>query len=409
MGMDVVLRGITREELSAYVKAAARGFGEAPMDEQGRAGWIGAELERVVAAFDGDELVANGRCYSLELTVPGGRVVPVGGVSWISTLPTHRRRGILRQMMARLHDDARERGEPAAILTASEGGIYSRFGYGIATRVRGIEIDRRDVRFARPTPDGFRVRFADPEADRAACVEVFERVRRTTVGAVSRSEAWWASEQVDPGQGPRFDVVVDGPDGPAAFAAYHITGRWHEGVADKTLLVRDLVADGPAPYHALWHYLCGVDQIRTIGAWALPADDPLPWLFVDPRAVRTTSWRDFLWARPLDVAVALAARTYSVEGRVVLEVHDPFPGDGAPDAAEGRFALDGGPAGATCTRTDAEPDLVLDVNALGAIWLGGVRPSTLAAGGRIASLTPALALTDRMFAADHAPRALTWF
>ena len=64
--------------------------------------------------------------------MPGGALLPAAAVSWVSVLPTHRRRGVLTQMMAAMHDDARARDEPAAILTASESSIYGRFGYGVA-------------------------------------------------------------------------------------------------------------------------------------------------------------------------------------------------------------------------------------------------------------------------------------
>ncbi len=100
--------------------------------------------------FEGDEIVATGRNYSLDLTLPGGAIVPTAAVSWIAVRPTHRRRGILRQMMTYLAEEGARRGEPASILTASEGGIYRRFGFGVATRVLGIEIDQRAVAFVRP-------------------------------------------------------------------------------------------------------------------------------------------------------------------------------------------------------------------------------------------------------------------
>jgi hypothetical protein len=97
--------------------------------------WAGAELERTVAAFDGDQIVGTGRNYSLELTLPGGAIVPASGVSWISVRPTHRRQGILRSMMEYLLDESARREDPVSMLTASEGGIYGRFGFGVATRV----------------------------------------------------------------------------------------------------------------------------------------------------------------------------------------------------------------------------------------------------------------------------------
>ncbi|MFT3852789.1 MAG: GNAT family N-acetyltransferase [Ilumatobacteraceae bacterium] len=41
---------------------------------------------------------------------------------------THRRQGLLRRLMDACHDDIDARREPVAMLFASEGGIYERFG-----------------------------------------------------------------------------------------------------------------------------------------------------------------------------------------------------------------------------------------------------------------------------------------
>ena len=124
--------------------------------------------------------------------------------------------------------------------------------------------------------------------------------------------------------------------------------------------------------------------METVQTRHCPVDDPLPFLLADPRQVRTTGLRDGMWARPLDVAAALAARTWAVEIDVVLEVGDPFLGRG------GRFRLQGGPDGARCEPSAATPDVHTDVGVLGALLLGGHRASTLARAGRLQAGDPAL-------------------
>ncbi len=86
------------------------------------------------AAFVDGRLVGGSAMISLEVTVPGSRPVRLGGVTSTAVAATHRRRGLLRLMMQAMFDEARERGEPLAGLSASEGTIYGRFGYGPATR-----------------------------------------------------------------------------------------------------------------------------------------------------------------------------------------------------------------------------------------------------------------------------------
>jgi len=61
----------------------------------------------------------------------------MAGVTGTGVLATHHRRGYLRLMMQAMFDAALERGEPLAMLSASEGSIYGRFGLAPATyRVR---------------------------------------------------------------------------------------------------------------------------------------------------------------------------------------------------------------------------------------------------------------------------------
>ena len=75
--------------------------------------------------------------------------------------------------MAACHDDIDARGEPVAMLFASEGGIYERFGYGVATRLWQIEIDNRVAELRpelAPAPGSVRfLRGDDAVAHVAAC------------------------------------------------------------------------------------------------------------------------------------------------------------------------------------------------------------------------------------------------
>src|SRR5258705_5211940 len=77
------------------------------------------EPSRVFAAREDGAIVGGCTSFPFELTVPGG-VVPASGLTVVGVLPTHRRRGILRQMMRAHLDDARRRGETVAYLWASE-------------------------------------------------------------------------------------------------------------------------------------------------------------------------------------------------------------------------------------------------------------------------------------------------
>ena len=113
---------------------------------------------------------------------------------------------------------------------------------------------------------------------------------------------------------------------------------------------------------------------------------------------------DLLWLRILDLPQALSGRTYLAAGSVVLEVDDPL------GFASGRVRLDGGPTGATCTPTDAAPDLALSVQVLSSAYLGGYTLASMGAAGLVTECTPgSLATADAMFRASVAPSCPTHF
>ncbi len=145
----------------ARVRRSAAPAGGAPHLGDGRARPHASRVRR-----RRDRRAFRGR-YSFEMTMPGGALLPVAAVSWVSVQPTHRRRGVLTQLIAAMHDDARARDEPAAILTASESSIYGRFGYGIAAWQLAITAERAHVAFARESADDGRMRLVDARRGRA--------------------------------------------------------------------------------------------------------------------------------------------------------------------------------------------------------------------------------------------------
>jgi predicted acetyltransferase len=410
MEIDFELRPVTREELPAFALTDLIAFGERPPEPARlELDWTRLELDRTLAAFDGDEIVGTGRLFSFELTMPGGRLLPAAAVSWIAVLPTHRRRGILSAIKRVQLDDAVERGEALAMLYASEGGIYRRYGYGIATSSMSVTVDTRHSAFLHPVPDG-RVRLVDEDSARKLFPEIFDRVRRIQPGAVQRVDAWWPDRffwHEPDEQGTRFYCVYESPDGRLdGYAAYRTEMRWDNG-AQGTVHVRDLITVTPAARTVLWRYLLDVDLTEKLSAWVVPLDEPLRWLLAESRRMRVTRLGESLWVRVLDAPAALAARTYDAPGRLVFEVVDRFRPDGG---AAGLVELDAGPDGAEARRTTDEPDLVLDVAELGGILLGGVRPSTLARAGLVEERTPgALRVADAMFAVEPLPFSMTDF
>src|SRR5690348_12639363 len=135
----------------AMALLAATGFGGWRPQEANDMWRTLVPADGVVLACDGADVVGMALFLDLKLTVPGGAVLPMAGVSWVVVSPTHRRRGVLTAMFTELH--SRMTDYPVAGLEASEAAIYGRFGYGPATISSELSIRRREARFHADAPD----------------------------------------------------------------------------------------------------------------------------------------------------------------------------------------------------------------------------------------------------------------
>ena len=130
----------------------------------------GLEFDRTLDGLRRQEDGRRHQRYSFQLSVPGQEVLPAAGVTCVAVLPTHRRRGVLSSLMRRQLADVRDRGEPLAILWASEAVIYGRYGYGRASWQLGFTLRRGEggLPARRPACGGagsdLRLRITEPEA-----------------------------------------------------------------------------------------------------------------------------------------------------------------------------------------------------------------------------------------------------
>jgi predicted acetyltransferase len=394
--VDVEVRPGTAEDHAEILRVDGSAFGE-HISQQEAEDAFGDPPELLVATVADRIVGVTGHYRFSSMTVPGGSLA-VPGVSWVSVSPTHRRRGVLRALMDRQLRDFADEGVPAAILTASEGGIYGRFGYGPATSTRRTVVDRRATTLIRPTPDAVdEVRILTAEQARPVLPDLHRRWREQVPGALNRTESWWDHlfldrEQQRDGMSAKFYLVH--PDG---YLSYRVKTNWDDGFPGHKCWINDYAVSTTAAHAALWQVLLGMDLFGTIESHQIPVDDPLPFLVTDFRQVRTTGLHDGVWVRPVDAAAMLAARTYQVELDTVLQLHDPLLGDR-------RLALAGGPDGASCESTDRPAQVSFSLAGLGSAYLGGHRLQTLARAGALRCDDPRLLTRLALaFSTDRAP------
>lgn len=346
-------------------------------------------VERGQAA---DMPVATFTSFDGRINVGGGRSVVGNLISDVTVRASHRRRGLLREMMTVDLREAKERGCALASLTASEATIYGRFGFGIATRRVRMEADAR--RWQLRVPPVGSIEYLDADATAAQLQPMLDAVQARYRGA--HADMAFLPDYVL----GRFDWENDGPNKKMRQIAHLAEDGSVDGLVSYTTSQEDrqttafldgVLAASPAVELALWDAVAHIDLIDKVAGF-VPWDSPIPWALTDFRATSVTRRVDTVWLRVLDVVAALEARAWSADGSLVLDVVDPM------DLAAGRWRVDVRDGAATLTETTDEPDVWLDVETLGSLYFGDVPVATLAAAGRLQGSETGLATLARLVA-----------
>lgn len=399
--MTIEIRPPVAEGHKRFFETISDCFGESSTEDRAQKLAKILPLERTLAAFDGGEMVGVTGAFEFDVTVPGGQL-PAAGVTMTGVLPTHRRRGILRSMMQQQLRDVRDWGEPVAILWASEGSIYGRYGYGLAVPEITIELERDRAAFKTPLAPRGRTRLLPRQDAASIMAEVYDRARGNVPGMITRTADWWESntfpdhdEKKDP---PALYVVLELEDRAEAYAAYKVHSEWNlDGFSEGWLEVIEEVATTPEASAQVWRFLLGIDLIKTIKAY-LPLDHPLKHLVAESRRLRM-GVKDAVWLRVVDLEATLEGRTYAEADSLVLELED----DLCPWNS-GRWRLDTGGDSPTVERSEEAADLRMAPAELGAIYLGANTFGELKRAGLVEELKPDGAWrADGMFRTERMP------
>jgi len=360
-----------------------------------------------------DDLAGIYTSYDMAVTAPGPldalTRVPMSGLSWVSVHPDHRRRGVLREMIAHHHARLHEEGAALSGLHAAEVPIYGRFGYGISSVALELKLERGAVLTAPSLDEAasrMTTRFVAADSDEAARVihDLHLSCAETTLGAVTRPERMARPLWVDlpltrQGREPWKVLLAHVEGEPSGYAVFSRKERWKDFRAKGTVTVCELAAADPATLLALARRLVDFDLTASTAIGGRAADDPLLWWAGGPRALGVTG-SDSLWLRLIDVGAALTARGYSSACNNVLDVVDPT----CPwNQHRWRLTVDRDGV-ATCLPTTDDADVRLPVQALGAAYLGSRSLAAQAHQGLVTELTAgSLRMLSRGMSCDREP------
>jgi predicted acetyltransferase len=345
------------------------------------------------------------------LTVPGPgvstREIATDSVTVVTVAATHRRRGLLTSMMRDSLQSAKDRGLAMSVLIAAEWPIYGRFGYAPAVLDSGYVYHPRRPGAGLPAPKAGSVRQVEPAELIDLASGIFDKARRLRAGQMDRPGQWWAralNVGYEPvGKQPHW-ILHEGADGPDGLLSWRVTREFELTGEMGAVEIPVFVTATDEAYLDLWGYLAGIDVVDEIHVDDRPIDEPIRMQLKDGRALAYKHTFDYLWARLLDVPAALAARSYAVPGRLVLDVVDNDLGE----FGAGRFVLTADETNATCEATTEQPDLRINQRALSSAYFGGYRLHQLT--HLVEELTPgSLDRADLMFSTPLPPWNQTGF
>jgi predicted acetyltransferase len=406
--MSIEFRPAQPEEMREFARVGQVAFGSSTADAavEREMRWP-VQPQWTLCAFDGGVMGAKMATLPF-LMCWGGRDIHCGGVSAVGTLPSHRRRGLLRELMSRAFQTMREHNQPVAMLWASMAAIYQRFGYGMGFSGSLYDFDPRELRFVDAMRVPGRVRLYKAEQALPLLEGVYRRFMAPRTLMLHRADRWqWDGFVLDTwGEGPPPLIAVYEEAGEAlGYAPYTVSERTRQTAGpSQQALVRELAWLTPAAHRGLIEYFAGYDLADSIRILRVPVDDPLFHQVQEPRLLKPRM-RDGTLVRIVDIVPALEGRGYTADGALVLEVSD----DLCPwNSGCWELTVEGGagrvkPAGRA-------PDLRLGPRALAVLASGHQSATMLARGGMLVADDPgALRTADAIFRTAYAPLCFDGF
>ncbi|TNE36792.1 MAG: GNAT family N-acetyltransferase [Alphaproteobacteria bacterium] len=302
-------------DVSKLLKLAFAGSDE-PRDTRD----IGLMPEQFFCAYDGDHLASTAGAFDFDLMM-NGRIAKADGVTIVCTDPAYRRQGLVRKTMTQILHAAHERGVPIAILWASMGAIYQRFGYGLATNWNAYAIAPKAITFRDKIPlDGCVRRIKNRDAALEIAGPLYDTSIKQSTLSIRRDTARWNwLLPKDEKKARNFAAWFDASGTPRGYLIYELEGKIDDDGMYQILSVVDFIWSDMNACRGLWQYLADHDLGRTVKMNFRPDDDPVTTLLLEPRGLKRRV-SDGIWLRVVDVDKALEARGYDMDGSLTLTI-----------------------------------------------------------------------------------------
>ncbi len=310
--------------------------------------------------FDGDDLLCVCKHHWFTTRIRGDWH-EMAGLSAVASPPESRRKGLVQKMLADSLAEYREDEVYFSALWPFEYEFYRKYGWGTATKYTRYETTPNVLALETESTGEFHRVDAD---DWERLVPVFDAHSENYALSIDRTEEWWRHRVFENWNKDPY-VYAWTPDGDAEDVQGYIVYAIEKDGDEKQLNVWELAYSNDDAYRHLLRFAQYHDsQVESVLIQE-PENTALLDIVDSPRDVECTV-RTGAMFRLVDVPRALESISYpdQADGSVVFRVTDPLA-----EWNDGTFELDTDDV-TLCERTDADPDVTLDVNTLSQLVAG---------------------------------------
>ena len=222
-----------------------------------------ANPNRAIALFDENKIIGTANSFGESISLPTNKKAKVAAVSYVSVQPTHRRQGILSEMMKiQLNEIHSVHKEPLAILWPSESAIYGRFGYA-PTHEKHYSISKNNAKFLpQISSDNLKINFLNKKEAIEYYVQVNNKLMENRPGVMELTNDW-AERRIEDlisnhlSNGPSYFAGIFDNKTPVGIVTYSIENNNEYGK-----IIRSLYPSGSETHYEIFDKWKTLSEIK---------------------------------------------------------------------------------------------------------------------------------------------------
>lgn len=314
----VTVRPLRREDMLASTRIAAQAF-MFPFNEKEQAEKLAnaqAPEKGYIGYFTKEDVLTSSLVVQEYQVNYHGRVLPMGGIGNVATLPEFRQGGAVRELFRHALHDMKARGIALSALYPFSHPYYRKFGYELCNMAVEYTVPIDSLRGFRHKGFAKLMMPGDDTAPLAALYEGFTKGFNLSI--VRDEERWRQRFKDDPTQSNVYCYLLGDGDKAQAFIRYKLErDKGTVAVAD------DVVFSGPEGLWAILGFMARFSGQYKNLRFRLPPSAPLGALLEECYDL-SVAYNASPMARVVDVERVLGVHGAFIENACTLEIEDDF-------------------------------------------------------------------------------------